>query len=111
MKSKKIVLWLDDERNPRSYYDNENYDVTWCKSVNDAIDKYLFLKDLNIAMIIDLDHDAGDYAAEGGDYIKFLDWMEEHYPNDMQTISWKVHSMNIIGIQNMFRILNRNGVY
>lgn len=23
--------------------------------------------------VIDIDHDAGDYASDGGDYIKFLD--------------------------------------
>ena len=55
--------------------------------------------------LIDLDHDAGDYANDGGDYIKFLDWLEEtgrNYPI-------RIHSMNPVGVENMRRIIERNG--
>ena len=54
--------------------------------------------------LIDIDHDAGDYANEGGDYIKLLDWLEEtnrNYPI-------RIHSQNPVGIQNMRRIIQRN---
>jgi hypothetical protein len=55
--------------------------------------------------LIDMDHDAGDYAKDGGDYIKLLDWLEEtgrNYPI-------RIHSMNPVGIENMRRIIQKNG--
>ena len=58
-----------------------------------------------IIELIDLDHDAGDYAYDGGDYIKLLDWLEEtgrNYPI-------RIHSMNPVGVANMRRIIERNG--
>ena len=54
--------------------------------------------------LIDLDHDAGDYAKDGGDYIKLLDWLEEtgrNYPI-------RIHSMNVVGRENMLRICRKN---
>ena len=55
--------------------------------------------------LIDIDHDAGDYASDGGDYIKLLDWLEEtgrNYPI-------RIHSQNPVGVANMRRIIQRNG--
>jgi hypothetical protein len=55
--------------------------------------------------LIDIDHDAGDFFQDGGDYIKILDWMEvtnRNYPIH-------IHSMNPVGIENMCRIIQRNG--
>lgn len=55
--------------------------------------------------LIDIDHDAGEYAFDGGDYIKLLDWLEEtnrNYPIH-------IHSMNPVGVQNMRNIIQRNG--
>ena len=55
--------------------------------------------------VIDIDHDAGEYATDGGDYIKLLDWLEEtgrNYPI-------RLHSMNPVGVENMRRIVQRNG--
>lgn len=54
--------------------------------------------------LIDLDHDAGDYANDGGDYIRLLDWLEEtgrNYPI-------RIHSMNPVGVQNMRVIIQKN---
>ena len=58
-----------------------------------------------ICEIIDMDHDAGDFACDGGDYIKLLDWLEEtgrNYPI-------RIHSQNPVGVANMRRIIERNG--
>lgn len=58
----------------------------------------------NFIELIDIDHDAGDYASDGGDYIKLLDWLEEtgrNYPI-------RIHSANAVGVQNMRRIIQRN---
>ena len=44
-------------------------------------------------------------VAYGGDYIKLLDWLEEtgrNYPI-------RIHSMNPVGVENMRRIIERNG--
>ena len=98
-----MKLWIDDTRPaPKGY--------VWCKSVNEAKDTILMLElyatvneDYKVELI-DLDHDAGDYANEGGDYIKLLDWLEEtkrNYPI-------RIHSMNVVGVGNMRRIIRRN---
>ena len=55
--------------------------------------------------LIDIDHDAGDYAKYGGDYINLLNWLEEtgrNYPIH-------IHSANPVGVANMRRIIKRNG--
>ena len=114
----KVYLWLDDIRDPKGKFvpdDRLHNRVIWCKSVYEAISAYSTwgndLDDKDIRLVgISLDHDAGDYASKGGDYIKFLDWLEEHYPCDFPKITWEIHSMNPVGIENMERILRRNGV-
>ena len=100
-----MKLWLDDVRPaPDGYY--------WCKSVVEAknrivIYEQLYATEQMIGEIeeINIDHDAGDYAQYGGDYIKLLDWLEEtgrNYPIH-------IHSMNPVGVENMRRIIQRNG--
>ena len=107
-----MKLWVDDVRPAPEGY-------VWCHSVWRA------MKEINIAEnkieekeyfkeniteedyieVIDTDHDAGDYAQYGGDYIKLLDWLEEtgrNYPIH-------IHSMNSVGAENMRRIIQRNG--
>ena len=65
-----------------------------------------FLDKHNVKIeLIDLDHDAGEFVRFGGDYIKFLDWLEEtgrSYPI-------RIHSMNTVGKMNMRAIIRRNG--
>ena len=55
--------------------------------------------------LIDIDHDAGDYASDGGDYVKLLDWFEEtgrnYYPIH-------IHSANPVGVENMRQIIRKN---
>ena len=97
-------IWVDDLRPAPEGY-------VWCKSVNEAKDTVLMLElyatvneDYKVELI-DLDHDAGDYAGEGGDYIRLLDWLEEtkrNYPI-------RIHSMNVVGVENMRRIIRHNG--
>lgn len=55
--------------------------------------------------LVDFDHDAGNYATFGGDYIRVLDFMEKNkydYPI-------RIHSMNVVGRENMRRIIQKNG--
>lgn len=94
-----MKLWIDDVRPaPEGYI--------WCKSVNEAKRHIIWHIGLwGTIELIDLDHDAGDYASDGGDYIKLLDWLEEtgrNYPIH-------IHSMNPVGVANMRAIIQANG--
>ena len=92
-------LWIDDTRPAPEGYAR-------AYSVRQAIAFILGNEDYGTPYeLIDLDHDAGDYAQYGGDYIKLLDWLEEtgrNYPI-------RIHSMNPVGVENMRRIIQRNG--
>ena len=94
-----MKLWIDDIRPAPEGY-------VCCKSVNGAICILSAYDYINSEIeIIDIDHDAGKYACDGGDYIKLLDWLEEtgrNYPIH-------IHSMNPVGVKNMRRIIQRNG--
>ena len=94
-----MKLWIDDIRPAPEGYE-------WISSVNMAITAIELWEDLPEGIeLIDIDHDAGDFACDGGDYIKLLNWLEEtgrNYPI-------RIHSMNSIGVQNMRRIIERNG--
>lgn len=107
-----MKLWIDDVRPaPEGYW--------WRQTVNGAkevIEQLEYSQYLSIALgepiaerdrieLIDIDHDAGEFAEYGGDYIKLLDWLEEtgrNYPI-------RIHSANAVGIANMRRIIQRNG--
>ena len=99
-------LWIDDVREPPKGY-------VWIRSVSKArelieIYENIYRREQDPFMkieFIDIDHDAGDYAFDGGDFIKILDWLEEtgrNYPI-------RIHSMNPVGVANMRAIIQRNG--
>ena len=98
-----MKLWIDDVRPaPKGYFH--------CKTVNQVKRIILGLEgeeqyyDGEGVELIDIDHDAGNYSEDGGDYIKLLDWLEEtgrNYPI-------RIHSMNPVGISNMRKIIQRN---
>ena len=106
-----MKIWVDDIRPaPEGYY--------WLNTVNQVKNRIMFYEDVNksleeqyiylqdtIIELIDLDHDAGEYADSGGDYIEILNWLEEtgrNYPI-------RIHSANPVGVENMRRIIKRNG--
>ena len=99
-----MKLWVDDVRPaPDGYW--------WCKSVNEAKEK---IRNREFDMlptitIIDIDHDAGDYVNDGGDYIKLLDWLEWLYGGKGTYTEFHIHSMNPVGAANMRRIIEQNG--
>ena len=101
-----MKLWIDDVRPaPEGYI--------WLKTVNEAI-RYIKLYGdyldfdnnlVDLVEVIDINHDAGGYAPYGGDYVKLLDWLEEtgrNYPIH-------IHSQNVVGVENMRRIIQKNG--
>ena len=91
-----MKLWLDDLRPAPEGY-------VWCKSVYTAITE--ICRNLGNIELIDIDHDAGDYAQYGGDYIVVLDFLEENGLN----YPIRIHSANPVGVANMRRIIERNG--
>lgn len=98
-----MKLWIDDVRPaPEGYI--------WIKSVNQAKTaiKTYELNYYDYGVLIDIDHDAGNYFDEGGDYIKFLDWLESEGYVD-EGFTFHIHSMNPVGIQNMRAIIQKNG--
>lgn len=101
----KMKIWVDDIRTaPTGYY--------WCKSTEHTIATIKHLLNWGHSIIeVNLDHDAGDFAAEGGDYIQVMNWMEELQNEYLIPITWtfKFHTMNPVGRQNMIAICERNG--
>ncbi len=101
-----MKIWLDDLRPaPSGYF--------WCKSVNQAI-KEIEIHELMVKKsghpeyynveLIDCDHDLGDFAVDGGDGIKLLDWLEatgRNYPI-------RIHTMNPVGRENMQTVIRHN---
>lgn len=97
-----IKLWIDDIRIPPSQ------EWIWIQSVNKAKEYFLTLSSTNnIDIFISLDHDAGDFASDGGDYINILNWLEESGLVDTG-YSFRLHSMNPVGVQNMRAIIQKN---
>ena len=94
-----MKLWIDDVRPAPNGY-------VWCKSVGQT-KQVIRSNELRheIIEILDIDHDAGDYAFDGGDFIKLLDWME--FTN--RSFPIRIHSMNPVGVANMRAIIERNG--
>ena len=100
-----MKIWVDNVRlAPDGYFH--------CRSVNEVISTIElaeFLEtlrpDRKIIELINLDHDAGKFACDGGDYINILNWLEEtgrNYPIH-------IHSMNPVGVENIKRIIEHNG--
>ena len=91
-----MKIWLDDIREaPEGYLH--------CRSVNEAIKLIEECEHKEKIELIDCDHDLGDFACDGGDGIKLLDWLLER--NTKYPI--RLHTMNPVGRDNMRRMLER----
>lgn len=93
----KVKIWLDDIRpTPPGYVSARS--VNEIKNIIESLERQkVKIEELN------LDHDLGDYAKDGGDGIKLVLWLaetERYYPI-------VIHSMNPVGVQNMQAIINR----
>ena len=94
-----MKLWIDDVRPapygyvPLNSVDEAKEFICWCECTKQSIE------------LLSVDHDAGEYVKDGGDYIRLLDWLEEtgrNYPI-------RIHSQNPVGVANMRRIIQKNG--
>ena len=96
-----MKIWVDDLRPvPQGY--------TGTRSVNEtiALIKKCEVEGTEIELL-DLDHDLGDYAGDGGDAIKILDFLAERetwYPI-------RIHTANPVGRANMQRMIDRYWPY
>ena len=91
-----MKLWLDDLR-------PAPVGVVHCRSVNEAIRQILLYEKTEPIELLDGDHDLGDYAWDGGDGIKLIDWLVArgtYYPV-------RLHTMNPVGRDNMQRTIDR----
>lgn len=91
-----FCIWLDDVRPAPSGF----YGV---RSVNEAKIAILRAEAEGMTIYLDLDHDLGDYAKDGGDGIELVKWLaetERRYPVNL-------HTMNPVGRQNMMAIIER----
>jgi len=94
-----IKIWLDDIREAPTDYERTH-------SVNET--KQLVLKNQDAKTIyFDLDHDLGEYASDGGDAIKLVDWLIETYHDKNKHFIFHFHSMNPVGVDNMKRAIER----
>jgi hypothetical protein len=92
-----LNIWLDDIRPAPNGY-------VWVKSVNQA-KRLIIAAEIYYEEIfeLNLDHDLGDYACDGGDAICLVRWLaetERHY-------FIKLHTMNPVGRENMQAIIDR----
>lgn len=91
-----MKIWLDDTRDAPKGFEH-------CYSVNEVITIIREKEKSEEIEIIDCDHDLGDYASDGGDGIKLLDWLAErgtYYPI-------RLYTMNPVGRENMQRTIDR----
>ena len=77
-----MKIWLDDLRPAPWGYES-------ARSVNEAKTLIREAERNGIEVeVLDLDHDLGDFASQGGDAIKLLDWLAERetfYPVEIHT--------------------------
>ena len=100
-----MKLWLDNVRSAPEGY-------VWCKNVDEARElifehsMYHWVPGQTSDIeLIDIGYNAGDCLSDDDDHIELLEWLEEtgrNYPIH-------IHSMNVVGVENMRRIIQRNG--
>lgn len=104
-----IKIWVDDERERPDSYD------IWEKTVSDTIDDIETTYKYSLTVELSLDHDAGKYATDSGDYIQILNILEFKSHEDTSwkdyiknKIAFHLHTANPVGRANMRRIIQKN---
>lgn len=96
---KKIIIFIDDLRNPKYYFDNiENVFSATSYNKFVALLNYLYMKYGHIDEIW-FDHDLGDESKSGYDCAKYLiDFCDKY---NLTIPQYHIHSANPIGRQNI----------
>lgn len=95
-----IRLWLDDLRPAPDGWVHAH-------SVAEAI--VVMSRHDTVVVEASLDHDLGDFAHDGGDGYRFVDWMAEHDTWPTETLT--VHSGNPVGVDRMLGTVDTYGPY
>lgn len=91
-----VKIWLDDLRPAPNGYIHT-------RSVNNTKTIIERCIERGHDMELDLDHDLGDYAYDGGDAICLVRWLIEN--KIFPTV--KLHTMNPVGRENMQALIDR----
>lgn len=105
-----MKIWLDDVRQPcnnKSYATDVSNDWVIAHSVNEAIQAILCAEQNGCKnFTLDLDHDLGDYAKDGGDGYKLVEWLIETNRN-INDYYVCCHSMNPVGKEHILGLRDR----
>lgn len=100
--SKRIKLWIDDERNPANHVEDSD-SWTWAKSADEAI------KHLSTGLVdtVSFDHDLGEPKDTNNGY-QVIKWIEEQVytnPSYNPPGSMNIHTQNVSGRGNIQRAI------
>jgi len=112
-KASGIRLWLDDERDPRDPFIQQQFgargDEEWVRTAPEAIQ----ILNMGNVSYISLDHDLGESGGSGYDVASFIE--KNAYDGIINRMEWQVHSANPVGakriqqaMQNADKFWNRN---
>lgn len=99
-----IKIWVDDERPAPEGYDFVAKSV--CEAMM-ALTMAVYTQTNNERILLDLDHDAGEYRRYGGDYITILNFLEyiDQKIEGYDQILVHLHSANPVGVKNMRAVI------
>lgn len=108
MRNNIFFLWLDDIR-PFGGGEGalNEYKCETARSVNQAKNMIIKAEENGCdRFILDLDHDLGDFAFDGGDGYELIKWL---IMSGRNTGAYHVqcHSMNVVGRNNILALKNR----
>ena len=103
--NKKIIFWIDDERNPEWFFSEEVFDeylVIWIKNYQMF---QFYLNHLGVPYAIQFDHDLGDNEKTGYDCAKLL---VQYCMDNCESLPerYACHSANPVGRENILSVLN-----
>ena len=102
-----MYIWLDDIRLIPSDIKHTEKQLRHTHSVNET-KQFIEECELNhiTHFVLDLDHDLGNYAYDGGDAYKLVIWLIETGRNTSNYVL-KFHTANPVGRENMEALYNR----
>lgn len=110
MKDNVFFLWLDDIRPFGGGIGAlHEYNCGTARSVNQAKNMIMKAEENGCDRFIldlDLDHDLGDFAFDGGDGYELVNWLIETNRNTKDYVI-QCHSMNVVGRNNILALRNR----
>ena len=100
-----MKIWVDDIRT------SPDNTWTWIKSVRQFNKGGRTNVILGNVSVISLDHDAGEYYKDGGDYMKIIDWMDAYFHDKSSERVPKLilHTQNPVAKERMQQVIMKNG--